>query len=422
MKEFAFVAVWLCCSSLALGQQPVRLVEAFEPGYQYRVSCRVNISGTLRTPDKSLALNGSSAIEFDERVLVAKDGRVDKALRVYRKMEFERKVGDQQQQSALRSNVRRMIILRHNQFEVPFSPDGPLTWGEIDLVRTDVFTPALAGLLPGHPVKPGDRWNADAVAVKELTDLERIDEGQLTCTFETLATLVGRQQARVTFQGAVRGVGEDGVARHQLEGQLYFDLGSGHLSYLHVKGVHAMLDKNGQPQGTVEGTFVLTREPRPGLADLDPRGLTLEPNEDNTLLLFEQPDPGVRFLYPRRWHIAGVSGRQIALDEKRGNGILVTCEPLAKLPTGPQFHQEARTWLAQQKANALRIDPPRVIASGLENFMVDAEINKQRVLLDYYVLRQGQHGATITARLSPQDAAQLRKDVERIVKSMQFGR
>ena len=34
----------------------------------------------------------------------------------------------------------------------PFSPDGPLTWGEIDVVRTDVFNPAaIPGLLPPGP-------------------------------------------------------------------------------------------------------------------------------------------------------------------------------------------------------------------------------------------------------------------------------
>jgi hypothetical protein len=356
-------------------------------------------------------------------VLSAKDRKVDKTIRVYRKMEFERKVGAQQQRSSLRPAIRRMVILRHNHLEVPFSPEGPLTWAEIDLVRTDVFTPALAGLLSAQAVKPGDRWHASEVAVKELTDLERIEEGGLTCTFDALTTLVGRQQARVSFKGNVRGVGEDGPARHQLDGQLYFDLVSNHLSYIHVKGTHFLLDKNGQPQGQVEGTFVLTREPMTqarDLTDADLRGLVLEPNEDNTLLLFEQADVGVRFLYPRRWRVAGVSGRQIGLDENRGNGLLLNLEPAAKLPTAAQYHQEARTWLTQQKANVFRMDNPKALGPALDNFAVDAEINKQRVILDYYVLRHTQGGATAVARLSPTDLVNLRKDVERIVKSVQF--
>jgi hypothetical protein len=420
---------WPCLAAfplLAQDQQPVHLSEAFAPGYQYHVSCRVNIAGTLYVvdgKDKQLALTGSSAIEFDERVLTEKDKRVDKTIRVYRKLDFERKVGDHRQQSSLRPAVRRMVILRHNQFEVPFSPEGPLTWAEIDLVRTDVFTPALAGLLPTGAVKPGDRWQADLMALKELTDLERIDEGGLTCTLDSFTTLVGSRQARVGFQGTIRGVGEDGSARHQLEGQFYFDLTSNHLSYLHVKGTHFLLDKNGQPQGQVEGTFVLTREPLTQareLTDDDVRGLTLEPNEENTLLLFEQADLGVRFVYPRRWRVAGVSGKQIALDENRGNGLLLTLETTAKLPTGPQFQQEARGWLTQQKANVFRMEQSRTLAAGLDGFAVDAEINKQRIVLDYYVLRQNQGGATAVARLAPADLINLRKDVDRIIKSVQL--
>jgi hypothetical protein len=434
MKNIAYLFGLCCCishsgqASVAQYQQPIRMLETFAPGYQYHVSCRVNITGTLNlaaTKDKQLALTGSSAIEFDERVLVEKNRQVERTIRVYRKMDFERKVGDQQQQSSLRPAVRRMVILRHNQFEVPFSPEGPLTWGEIDLVRTDVFTPALAGLLSAEPVKPGDQWQADSVALRELTDLERIDEGGLTCTFDALTTLLGRQQARVSFQGSVRGVGEDGSARHQLDGQLYFDLVSNHLSYVHVKGTHFLLDKDGQPQGKVEGTFVLTREPvnqARELGDADLRGLVLEPNDENTLLLLEQQDLGIRFLYPRRWRVAGIAGRQIALDEKRGNGLLLTVETAAKLPTAAQFHQEARTWLTQQKAIVYRMDNPKALATGVENFAVDAEINKQRLILDYYVLRQNPGGATVVARLSPDDLINLRKDVDRIIKSVQFSK
>src|SRR5439155_10418418 len=145
----------------------------------------------------------SSLIDYDERVLSTKAGQVDKTLRIYRQVDFQRRIGDRPQEATIRPEVRRLVVLRLNHVEVPFSPEGPLLWGEIDLVRTDVFTPALAGLLPQQAVMPGDRWQADTMAVKELTDLERIDDGGLACTLEAITTLVGRQQARVSFQGHV---------------------------------------------------------------------------------------------------------------------------------------------------------------------------------------------------------------------------
>ena len=57
-------------------------------------------------------------------------------------IDLDRTVGDKPQEATLRPSVRRLVILRTGHREVPFSPDGPLTWAEIDLVRTDVFTPA----------------------------------------------------------------------------------------------------------------------------------------------------------------------------------------------------------------------------------------------------------------------------------------
>lgn len=412
-----------------LGQTPqtIKVEESFRPGYLYHVSCRVGISGTLQVPGdkgpaKPLALSGASVIDYDERVLTEKDGRVEKTIRVFQKMNFERKVGDQEQHSALRPEVRRLVLLRHGNLEVPFSPAGsPLTWSELDLVRTDVFTPALVGLLPPTAVKLGDRWQAGNGAVQELTDLEKIDDGDITCSFEGTSTLAGKQQARIGFAGTLRGVGEDGPTRHQIEGHLFFDLTGKYLSYVYVKGTHFLLDKSGQPNGKVEGTFVLTREPvaqAHGLGDADLRGLMLEPNEDNTLLLLDQPDLGVRLLYPRRWRVGSVQGRQITLDENRGNGLLLNVESLARTPSGVQFQQETRAWLDQQKANILRADPPKFLAGGIEHFAFEAHLAKSRQLLDYYVLRQPLGGVTIAVRLVPADAAAVRKDVERIVGSL----
>jgi hypothetical protein len=419
----------------ARADEPMRLRETLVPGNQYRVSSRVDISGKLALPAekgqaaRTLELSGKSAIDYDERVLaLGKDQQVEKTVRVFQKMDFQRKVGDQTQQYNLRPEIRRMVLLRHNQVEVPFSPDGPLQWAEIDLVRTDVFTPALAGLLPDKAVRPGERWHAAAGALQELTDLEKIQDGGLTCTFDSISDVAGRKQARILIKGSVRGIGEDGPGLHHLDGAALFDLQANYLTYLSFKGTHALLDPAGKEIGRVDGQFTLTREllaHARELSDEALRGLTLEPNDDNTQLLFDSPDQGVRFLYPRRWRVAGTNGRQITLDEPRGNGLLITLETIAKLPTSAQFQQEARNWLVQQKASLLKVENPRQVQTapkGLEWFGMEADMGKQRMWLDYWVIRQAQGGATVAARLSPIDLQSLQRDVQRIVRSLEINR
>jgi hypothetical protein len=308
--------------------------------------------------------------------------------------------------------------------EVPFSPDGPLTWNEIDLVRTDVFTPALVGLLPDRAVRPGERWTAARSAVQELTDMERIDEGQVECRFEQITTVSKRRHARIAFSGTVRGINEDGPNRQELDGYLFFDLESNHLGYLSLKGISSLLDKDGKTVGRIEGQFVLTRQAHARAADLSGealKGVALDANEQNTLLLYDNRDLGVRFLYPRRWRVAGVHGRQIALDEANGSGLLLTLEPPAQVPTGDQFLGESRDFLQKQKAKLLRTEPPRQLQPApqeLQHFALEAEMSGQRVWMDYYVVRQTVGGATLAARLLQTDLAALQKEVQGIARTV----
>ena len=422
--------LWACAASPA-AEGPIQLRERFSAGYEYHVSTRVDLSGTLTLPaekdkpaPKPLSVSGNSAIEYDERILdVASDGQVGKTVRLCRRTDFRRTIGDRTQENSLRPQVRRLILLRRRNQEVPFSPDGPLLWGEIDLIRTDVFTPALAGLLPGHSVSLGDCWSATQSAIQELTDLERIEEGSLECRLEQFTDVEKRRHARVSFRGTLRGANEDGPNRQELEGYFFFDLESNHLSYLYLRGKHFLLDKDGKEVGRIEGRFVLTRQANTRAPDLSAKalqGVVTEPNADNTSLLYDNAELGVRFLYPRRWHVASVRGTQVALDSADGSGLLLTLEPLTRAPTGARFLDESRDWLGKQQARMLRIEPPRTVRTSpvLEHFALETEMNQQKFVMDYYVTRQNNGGVTLAARLLPRDVAALQKEVERIALSV----
>ncbi len=427
----AVLAASLAFTARASAEDPVRLAERFAPGYQYHVSVRVDLAGTLSPPaekgkpaPKPLDLVGDSAIEYDERVLALdKDGAVGKTARLCRRTDLRRTIGGRPQESGLRPAVRRLVILRRDNTEVPFCPDGPLTWGEIDLVRTDVFTPALAGLFPDRAVRPGDRWVAAEPAVRALTDLERVEGGAVECRLEQVSAAGGRRQARVALAGTVRGLNEDGPNRQTLEGYFAFDLESNHLAYLFLKGVHSLLDKDGREVGRVEGRFVLTREVNtacPELSDQGLKGVALEPDADNTLLLYDNPDLGLRFLYPRRWRVAGVRETQVTLDGADGSGLLLTVDPPSRAPGGAQFLAESRSWLLKQRARVLREEPVRRLRNEpeLEEFALEADLNGQKFLMDYYVTRQPAGGATVAARLLPGDQREARREAERLARSV----
>src|SRR5438552_3399922 len=101
MRTYLLIGLGLLSfAAHAPAQEAVRLREAFAPGYHYHVSGRVDLSGSLALPpDKdqkgpqSLAVTGSSALEYDERVLAEANNVVSRSIRQYRRMDFQRKVG-----------------------------------------------------------------------------------------------------------------------------------------------------------------------------------------------------------------------------------------------------------------------------------------------------------------------------------------
>ncbi len=453
MKSALTFALVLCFGGLscfARAEPPVRLHEALDVGTTYRVTSRVELSGALllpvelpkgsplessrpKAPTQSLSVSAESAVEYDERVLERADsGEITRTLRAYQRLEFQRQVTEQGRQAepprknALRPEVRRLVLLRLKQAEVPFSPDGPLTWDEIDMVRTDVFTPALRGLLKAGEVRIGDEWQAADQAVLELTDLEEIKSGKVTCKLQEIVVRNGRRLARVGLAGTVNGVNEDGPNRQQLDGYFFFDLESNHLSYLSLQGTSWLIDKDGKTTGKIEGKYVLTRRPEANnaaLSDEALRTLVVQPNDDNTLLLFDEQEFGVRFVYPRRWRVQRADARQITLQEPQGGGLQLTLEPAGRTPTARQLQAEVADWMRKEQLRLVRSTSPRSLQAGTERidqFDLEVEQGKEAWKLDYYLVRQAAGGVAAAGRYPLANAAAMQKDAERIVRSIRL--
>jgi hypothetical protein len=419
---------------LHAADEPARLHEAVTPGSLFHVSTRSEVTGTLNLPaegdkkaPKSLTVKGESAIEYDERYLAAEtDGQDQKTLRIYTKVDFQRKVGDQDQQTTIRPTVRRQVVLRHNNLKAPFSPDGPLMWQELDLVRTDVFTPALAGLLPDNAVKVGDRWAALTPAIQELTDMVKVEDGKLECRLDEITSEKNTRRARVSFRGTIRGTNEDGANRQELDGFLYFDLDQNSITYLTLDGTSSMLDKDNKVIGTIKGRFTLTRRvlrEHQDLSDRALKGVAVEPTDDLTRILFDDAQLGVRFVYPRRWHIAHADANHVDLDSADGNGLRLIIEPLKNMPSPLRFLEDSQKWLTDQKARIRKTEQPRGVSGSqdMAHFAIDVEMKDQPVRLTYYIGRQKSGGFTLSARLLPgKQLEDVEREVESIARSIEF--
>ncbi|HET6575216.1 MAG TPA: hypothetical protein VFG68_16535 [Fimbriiglobus sp.] len=416
----------------AAAQNPVTLAERFDPAEAYRVELKVRLSGRLAIPQESgkppqvLPMSGESTVIYDERVLPTDEPRTARTVRAYREVEFARTAGGKDQKAEVRPSVRRMVVLRSDRGKkAPFSPDGPLTWGEIDVVRTDVFSPALVpGLLPPQPVRPGDRWRLTPAAVVELTDLDPIAAGELVAEFVSVVTISNKRYAKLGVSGSVRGAAEDGTSRQKFDGIGYFDLEANRLTYLNLKGTRELFGPDGKTvSGRIDGTFVMTRGPAGKTSDISEaalRGVELRPTAANTELLYDNPDLGLRFQYPRRWRVGVVQGRQVTLDESSGGGVLITVEPAASLPAADKYLAEVRDYLKAQGASVIEATVPRRVSDRprLDRFALVAEVKKEKVRLEYAVLSQPEGGATVSARLPWAEREELGRGVERVLRTL----
>jgi len=428
----AFALLLLASLGVPAAAQEVTLAEPYKPGHTTKVEIQVKVTGKLALPSTEkgkpgqlVTIAGTSKLTYEERVLQPDDTNLLKTVRAYREVEFERTVGGAKQDASIRPSVRRMIVIKAGERKAPFSPDGPLTWGEIDVVRTDVFNPSLIpGLLPAGPVKPGQSWKASAAAVAELTDMEKVEEGAITVEFVGIAKPGGKQLVRLKIAGTVRGVNEDGPNRQKLDGTAYFDLEAGILTYLSVRGTKELLDGKAQTVGVIEGQFAMTRAPvakmPADLSDASLRDLDLKPGTENTLLLYDNTELGVRFLYPRGWRVGAVQGKQVTLDHARGGGMLITVEPAAKVPTADDYLKETLGVLEKQKATVTNTEKPTRLRAEpvlLDRFALDATVGMDKLRLEYAVLKQTDGGVTIAATLPAADA-ELRPEAARIVRSL----
>jgi len=407
-------------------------MEKAAPGTESRVIAETTISGAIFAPtakDKPaerIAISGKSTIEYAERVLSVDAKEADhKLLRIYDRIEFKKTTGDRTDESTLRPAVRRLVLMKKGHSKVPFSPDGPLMWSEIDLIRTDFVFPALNGLLPNKEVKPGDKWSATSMAVMELTDIEKVESGELTCSLEKVETIGPRKIAHVSFTGILKGVNEDGPTRQSISGRLSVDVNLQSITFMRIEGEHTLLDGDGKETGKIKGAFEMTRARIDGhkaISEAVTKGLDLVPSEENTRLLHDSEETGVRFTHSRNWRVVRSTGRQITLDETGGAGVLITLDTAEAIPTAGKYLREAMKDLQDRGARLTNRIGPERLADGVERFTLEAEQGKDQITMDYIVIKQDKGGATLAARIPIANREARMKELERLARSFVVAR
>src|SRR5207247_1414770 len=111
--------------------------------------------------------------------------------------------------SELRPDRKLIVIQSDANAATTFSPAGPLTREELELVEAPASDLALEALLPLRAVKIAGQWSLSDAAVARLLGLEALSQQDIVCTLDSVKDDLALVIMSGKVAGAVGGVSSD---------------------------------------------------------------------------------------------------------------------------------------------------------------------------------------------------------------------
>jgi hypothetical protein len=239
------------------------LAETPQSGDCFAITIKLKLTGEMTVAQEGQPVKLKQATtgehSFRERVLsVQKDGPlVTKAVRHYDDARASHTVDETVSHRTLRDDRRLVVAQRPQDALVCYSPQGPLTREEVELVGEHFDTLALAGLLPGKAVVVGDTWKVGNAAVQALCQFEGLIETELTGKLAE----VKNGEAVIAVTGTTRGIDLGAQVKLTINATAKFDLSQKRLVSLEWKQTDSRDQGPASPAATAESTCTLTRKP-----------------------------------------------------------------------------------------------------------------------------------------------------------------
>jgi hypothetical protein len=309
---FALVA----STPLAFGQ--ATLTEAPAAGDCFRYGVELSLAGKMVIAQdgakQSLPLEAKARLVFSERTLATADGLPARSARHYEDAVAAAVIDGEKLNRALPADRRLVVAVRGSEGTLCFSPAGPLTRDELDLV-TEHFNPqCVAGLLPGKAVNVGDTWAVAPAAAQAACQFDGLIKNALTGKL----TAVADGKATFTVEGGAEGIENGAKVTLAVTATGTFDTAAKRVVALTWKQKDDREQGPVAPASQVEATVVLKREALAAApAELGDTALAAVPKGDvpaeTAALRYADPKGRYSLVYPRDWHITGQTDQHLVL-------------------------------------------------------------------------------------------------------------
>ena len=334
-------------------------------------------------PVRRVKTSAQATLNYDERTLeyTSTDAGPLRSIRCYQKVAATLRPENDIKQRTLRDQRMTIGVLIEPPRATFYSPAGPLTRDELDLVDLFGNSLLLDRLLPEKAVAVGERWKHSPNLAGALLGLDVVAQSDLQSTLVSVAQGV----ARMEISGHVEGTLEGASGSIDVKAKYRFQLDTGRITWF---GILVKVDNSIGPAGPgLEGTarVQMTIAPGadvPGLADAALKDLASKPTPELLQLAYESPAGGWRLLHDRRWFLVQ-DQKELAVLKLIDKGELLAQCHIASLPnavpgktvTLEEFQEDVRKALgekvktlqeASQRSNDFGYQVQRVLAEGVE--------------------------------------------------------
>lgn len=275
-----------------------------------------------------------------------------------------------------------------------YSPGGPFSRPELNLVQSPLDPLIVRELLPDRAVEVGDTWEISAATARALSDYDALASQTVRCEVKSIDDAV----AVIHVGGEVRGAARGGEGTLKLEGSLTFDRRAGWVRQVSLERTEVRKPGPIEPGFSFKGTLALEREAialPSELSDEAIAGLPLDAPAHLLLLQFAAPDGRYRLLHDRDWHLFWDDTRTAVLKRLDRGDLVAQCN----LSVGPnagkgrhqdpaQFREDIRRALGKRFVAFLGAGEIDNGADGGYRYRVTVQGKEgdQSVLWNYYLI------------------------------------
>ncbi|OHB78106.1 MAG: hypothetical protein A2W31_00990 [Planctomycetes bacterium RBG_16_64_10] len=316
--------------SRAAADGPYELSSTWRVGAAQHVECRLQVGGDLRLATdgqpRQIPMSVVAEIGYDEKLLELVPGRKGRlrSIRYFDQADAVIKVDKGGAKPTLRDHVRVVVVQSEAQQITMFSPHGPLTRDELDLIELPFDSLLLARLLPEHPVTVGQAWEHSADVMAALLGLDAASH----CAVESVLGEVTDAMATVALAGTVHGAVQGVATELELKGTYQFDRDLGQITRLTVAFEERRSIGHVGPGLDVGAKIQLRITPidRADRLDRETPSVTAAGNPDQLRLLYESRQSGFQVTHDRRWHLTADEARLAVLRLVDRGELIAQCQ------------------------------------------------------------------------------------------------